>query len=257
MKRLLNKILNIKSILILGNKIFEDKNYTNTTELSIIEIDKSPSRTEIINYLLSKTSCQNYLEIGVRDPTKNFDKIICKNKFSVDPGIEFLENPVDYKMTSDDFFNLLKRDKLKNMSSEIMFDAIFIDGLHISSQVQKDISNSLKFIKDDGFIILHDCNPPTEYHQRENYKDVNSPAGILWNGTTWKAFYKYRHNKKLFSICFDTDWGVGVLTKRKLPLFNFLNNEIENEFYEYNEFNKNRNHLLNLQLFHKWVKEIK
>ena len=44
------------------------KNNTNFNSNSI-------SRTEIINYLIKKYSYKTYLEIGVRDPKTNFDKI--------------------------------------------------------------------------------------------------------------------------------------------------------------------------------------
>src|SRR5690606_22622998 len=114
--------------------------------------------------------------------------------------------------------------------------------------------NSLQFIKENGFIILHDCNPPSEYHQREDYAFTNSPAGSFWNGTTWKAFYKYRHHPNLYSICFDNDWGVGVMSKSKLKGFNQLADTIENEFYEYEDFNLNRLKHLNLQSFEEWKK---
>src|SRR5690606_17824114 len=98
-------------------------------------------------------------------------------------------------------------------------------------QVDEDIKNSLLYLKDDGFIVLHDCNPPSEFHQRESYEFYNSPAGGFWNGTTWKAFYKYRHQENLYSICFDTDWGVGVISKKAMPLFNSINNPIENHYF--------------------------
>ena len=52
-------------------------------------------------------------------------------------------------MTSDDFF----RDNKEK------FDLIFIDGLHETNQVDRDIENSLKFINKGGTILLHDCLP--------------------------------------------------------------------------------------------------
>ena len=73
----------------------------------------------------------------------------------------------------------MENNELEDLSRDVKFDLIFIDGLHLANQVQKDIENSLKFIKDEGFIVLHDCNPPSEYHQREDYSYVNSPAGML------------------------------------------------------------------------------
>jgi hypothetical protein len=241
----------------IGKRILQDDCFIKTNILNQLEIAKRPRRTEIINYLLELTNADNYLEIGVRDPKKNFVKINCKNKYSVDPGVEFEENPVDFKMTSDIFFEQLNNGQLKEIDKNIKFDVIFIDGLHISSQVEKDIQNSLKFIKDNGFIILHDCNPPSEYHQRENYDFKNSPAGPFWNGTTWKAFYKFRHQLDLFSICFDSDWGVGVISKTKTISFNNIEGKIKNEYYEFSLLEKNRNQYLNLQQFEEWKKVAK
>lgn len=239
-----------------GEVVLKDPEFIQVSELNKIEIKKAPRRTEIINYLVSLTEQKYYLEIGVRDPNKNFNRINCINKFSVDPGVEFKENPVDFKITSDDFFKQLDEKKIEKLVN-VKFDVIFIDGLHVSTQVEKDIQNSLNYLKDDGFIILHDCNPPSEYHQRENYLFMNSPAGPFWNGTTWKAFYKYRHIEDLYSICFDTDWGVGVISKKKLPLFNNISAPMNNSFYEFSILNENRMNFLNLQFFEEWKKHIK
>ncbi|MEO8932964.1 MAG: class I SAM-dependent methyltransferase [Xanthomarina sp.] len=248
MKKHLIKIINTYRI---GKKIFNDDFYNKTHLASQNEIRKRPRRSDIINYFLSLTDSKLYLEIGVRDPNKNFYRIDCEEKYSVDPGLEFIENPVDFKMTSDVFFKELLADKLK-ISKNLKFDVIFIDGLHLAEQVDKDIMNALEFLKDSGFIILHDCNPPTEFHQRESYKFLNSPSGPFWNGTTWKAFYKYRHNTNLYSICFDTDWGVGVLSKFKLSGFNQIQTAIENPYFEFSKLEQNREAALNLKIFKDW-----
>ncbi len=115
----------------------------------------------------------------------------------------------------------------------------------------------MNFLHDDGFIILHDCNPPSEYHQREQYDFVNSPARSFWNGTTWKAFYKARHQTNLFSICFDTDWGVGVLAKKEYPFFNTINSKVQNEFYEFAVLDRFRAQHLNLYAFELWIEQVK
>ena len=236
----------------LGKKVHFDEYFRSTANLTTSEIHKTPRRTLIINHFIKLVDAQYYLEIGVRDPKKNFNRIECDNKFSVDPGIEFDDNPVDFKMTSDVFFNKLKSDDLK-IKSDVKFDVIFIDGLHISNQVEKDILNSLEFLNENGVIILHDCNPPSEFHQREQYNFVNSPAGPFWNGTTWKAFYKFRHHKDLFSMCFDSDWGVGIISKKQYPLFNNIESKLQNEFYEYSVLNENRGEHLNLSSFEQWA----
>ena len=59
----------------------------NSARLRDIEKEKSPSRTEIINYCISQRRKEHYLEIGVRNPAYNFDLIKIDNKISVDPGL--------------------------------------------------------------------------------------------------------------------------------------------------------------------------
>jgi hypothetical protein len=214
------------------------------------EIKKSPSRTEVLNYLLSLTEGDaKYLEIGVRNPNDNFNHINSKNKFSVDPGVEFDENPVDFKMTSDCFFESLRKKELNEVPER--FDVIFIDGLHLAEQVERDINNALDFISDKGFVVLHDCNPPSEWHAREEYYYDLSPAGRYWNGTTWKALYKNRMNKEVSCACIDTDWGVGVITRQKK--FTHLEDDI-NPYFEYKVLDRNRSNSLNLMSFENFKK---
>ena len=225
-----------------GKGFLNDPHFLEVKQKSFRENSKRPFRSDVINYLLSlSTTPTNYLEIGVRNPDHNFNLIESAKKYSVDPGLEFEANPVDFKMTSNIFFEKLSTGEV--LFNSIKFDVIFIDGLHLAEQVNQDIINSLKYIKDDGFIVLHDCNPPTEWHARENFKYRYTPAQHLWNGTTWKAFVKWRSNPTVKSCCIDSDWGVGILSKKRA-----IGESIEftNQFYEFNEFDKNRKENLNL-----------
>ena len=160
------------------------------------------SRTSIINHLIKKNNFKKYLEIGVRKGN-NFNKIEIDFKIAVDPNPLF-EHKNLIKTTSDNFFK-------KNTTS---FDLIFIDGLHLEKQVDMDIKNSLNFISKNGYILLHDCNPPTKFHQRENYEiEGKFPA---WNGTVWRSFAKLRiADPSLSMFCVDCDWGIGIIFKKK------------------------------------------
>lgn len=230
----------------IGRGISKDRFFKRGQQASALEQGKPGSRTEIINLILSKFQRPTtYLEIGVRTPESNFNKILADQKFSVDPGLEVEINKADFPYTSDVFFQKLKSGEFSSQIPK-MFDVIFIDGLHTSIQVDRDIQNSLEFLSDDGFIILHDCNPPTEWHAREEFYFGKSPAGVFWNGTTWKAFCKWRGKPNLQSCCVDTDWGVGILS-RKFPLGTASNRV--NEFYEYLEFDAHRKEYLNLISF--------
>jgi len=235
-----------------GKNFLNDPHYLEVQRKNYKEISKSPSRTEIINFLLSLNQKDtSYLEIGVRNPEDNYNYIKAETKYSVDPGIEFKENPVDFKMTSDDFFQ--KLDKNEILSNDIKFDVIFIDGLHLAPQVYKDVQNAINYIKNDGFIVLHDCNPPTEWHARESYGYHNTPARGYWNGTTWKAFLKWRFDPSIKSCCIDSDWGVGILSKNHQIGRNI---ESTNSFFEFNILKANQKEYLNLIDFETFKKVV-
>lgn len=226
----------------IGKKMMTDSFHNAGLEKNRLESQKGSTRTEVINYLVSLFDHPTtYLEIGIRNPNDNFNSINATVKYGVDPGIEYEPNPVDFKMTSDDFFQQLAANKI--LSNEIKFDVIFIDGLHTAEQVNLDIANALRFINDDGFVVLHDCNPPTEWHAREKYDYTMSPAGGYWNGTTWKAFLKSRFDKSIYSCCVDTDWGIGILSKKRN-----LGDAIEpvNQFYEFSVLESDRKQHMNL-----------
>ena len=227
-----------------------DPDFLEGRELSILEESKKYKRTDVINQILSKRINDTvYLEIGVRNPEDNFHAIKSSLKYSVDPGLEVKTNKADFKITSDEFFKLLRAGKI--LSKDCRFDVIFIDGLHLAEQVDRDIDNALDFLKDDGFVVLHDCNPPTEWHARETYSFYSSPADGAWNGTVWKAFLKRRFEKSLYSCCIDTDWGVGIISKN--INIGSPTNKV-NPFFEYKELNKYRKEYLNLISFEEFNK---
>ena len=250
--KIYNKIKNI----VRGNPLpvqmeIIDEEVIKTQLTSAKEIDSVIKRTDVINYLISEFNFTSYLEIGVRDPSDNFSLIEIEKKYSVDPGVEFESNPVDFKMTSDDFFEKVAKGEL--LDSTVKFDLIFVDGLHLANQVKKDILNSVNYISENGFIVLHDCNPPTEWHAREDYSYKNGPAGYYWNGTTWKAFVQARNSANLNASCIDTDWGIGILSKQK---FIGEPSVVENPFFEYETFDQNRENSLNLITFDEFKKQI-
>ena len=227
--------------------------YADAQQKAETQLNSIPRRTEVINFLLSTFPGEtNYLEIGVRNPDDNFNSIYASKKYSVDPGIEFKENPVDFKLTSDSFFEKLRKNEI--LTSDTKFDVIFIDGLHLAEQVDRDIKNSLDFIKDDGFIVMHDCNPPTEWHAREEPNCYHTPAVWYWNGTTWKAFLKWRFNPMVNTCCIDTDWGVGIISRTK-PVGKSI--EATNTFFEYHVLSNDRKRMLNLISYDDFIKIIK
>lgn|SRR5574344_119564 len=153
-------------------------------------------RTDIINLLIKENNYKSYLEVGVFTGY-NFKSIIIDDKSAVDPDPKI---DIEYKMTSDDFFK--QNDK--------MYDIIFIDGLHIDEQVQRDIENSLMFLNDGGIIVVHDCKPIDK-----NAQSVSQTQEV-WNGDVWKAWIKtmIKHDDLIMRVV-DTDCGVGLIQKTK------------------------------------------
>lgn len=193
-------------------------------------------RADLINYYIEDHGFINYLEIGVFDG-ENIRKIKAAHKDGVDPGSEGKMVPeVNFKMTSDEFFLLIK-------GFDIYYDIIFIDGLHHSEQVDRDIANSLEHLVTDGIIVLHDCNPPTEGHAAVPRQQSE------WNGDVYKSIIKFRYEGKYPCWVYDMDWGLGVIYKREARVKNI--SYISEEQYErgisdWEYFDKNRGDLLGL-----------
>lgn len=198
------------------------------------------SRYDVINFL-SKQYYDNdcsYLEVGVANPKYCFDLIQCNKKTSVDPNQESPFSKIDYLMTSDSFFNNLENGNTEFVP-DFKWDIIFIDGLHLAEQVYKDIQNAVKHCR--GFVILHDCAPTNFYNAHSDYEYFQNNMHE-WNGTTWKAFYKYRTETNLKTYTIYTDYGLGVIeiNQTGTPI------ELENTWFEFGKLKQNMKHDLNL-----------
>lgn len=150
------------------------------------------TRTQLIQSIINRFGYGSYLEIGCAND-HNFNQINIAKKIGVDPG-----QGGTHRMSSDDFF----------ANNTIMFDIVFIDGLHISDQVDRDIDNALKFLNPNGTIVMHDCNPAVEEAQRQ-YVVISD-----WNGDVWKSFVKVRGKPDVDAIVGNFDHGCGVLRVR-------------------------------------------
>lgn len=194
-------------------------------------VESEVPRYDIINYLIGKNNFVNYLEIGVF-MGDNIRKIKAEHKDGIDPGDEGILIPeVNYPITSDDFFNFIKNEDIK-------YDVIFIDGLHHSEQVDKDIENSLKHIVDNGFILVHDCNPL--YHDMQ----LIPRQTIVWNGDVWKSIIRLKTTRDDLNISVvDTDMGIGVIHKKSS---NKLIESYDKIVNNWDYFDANRKRLLNL-----------
>jgi hypothetical protein len=193
---------------------------------------------QIINHLIRRYGYKTYLEIGVANPTLCFDKIIVENKTGVDPELNGWR--YDYRMGSNEFFSFLHAGRTQ-FPPDVKWDCIFIDGLHLAEQVERDIINSLGHLSEGGTIVMHDCSPPSEIIAREEYHPQWPHPGE-WCGTTWKAFYKFRHTRPDLAMwCIDDDYGVGIIQRGSNGMA-----PGDNPYYSFDIMNRNRKEHLNL-----------
>jgi len=208
---------------------------TNKYSNAIYSDPNGVKRWDLINYLIDQHSLINYLEIGVNDGLC-IRKIKAIHKDGVDPfpgsevgGMEVPE--INYPIGSDDFFQFIK-------GHDIKYDIIFIDGLHHADQVDKDIENSLNHLVPNGFIILHDCNPPEYVNQ------VVPRISGTWNGDVWKSVAKLRCTRPDLKVSVvDTDWGVGVVQFGEQEIYSKSSLD---KCLTYEFFDSNREDLLNI-----------
>jgi hypothetical protein len=186
------------------------------------------TRSQLINLLISNYGYKTYLEVGVNTPAQpgyNFDNVKINLKHGVDPAEKV---KATFQMTSDDFFD--KHIKMK-------YDLIFIDGLHLFEQAHRDIINSLKWLSENGTIVVHDCNPTLEKTQRRTH--TSGP----WHGDVWKAILKLRMENPHISIyTVDTDEGCAIIQRGSQKLFKPENEMID--LYNFTFFDTNRKNIL-------------
>jgi hypothetical protein len=213
-------------------------------------------RSEVIQYLIDKKKCRRYLEIGVFNG-EVFFKIQAPYKFAVDPQFRFVRE-TKYKMifknlsninaryfskTSDDFF---KEDAPKSFSKK-KIDLCFIDGMHEFDFVLRDTLNTLKYLDDNGVIILHDCNPLTAEAEVSFAKWQKRGLTGEWNGDVWKMIVRLRSlHDDINVFTLDTDQGLGIITKgTPHTKLNFTEEQIQR--LTFNDFDSNREEWLNLK----------
>jgi hypothetical protein len=81
------------------------------------------------------------------------------------------------------------------LSSEVLFDFIFLDGLHTFSQTYRDFRNALKHLHPDGYILIDDVIPWDIQSANPNYLEAmqeRSNLGVksgIWHGDVFKLAF--------------------------------------------------------------------
>ena len=196
------------------------------------------TRIDVINKLIERFGYESYFEIGCLKKFWyiGFDHVAAKDKFAVSPLKWGWRKKIQ---TSDDFFS----------TNNKCFDLIFVDGIHKSDQAYRDILNALKFLKPNGTIVVHDCNPIGCYANQSLHRNEKMRN---FNGEVWKAWTRLRSERDdLLMFVVDTDRGCGIIRRgeqRKSP-------PISNDIL-YQDFAKQKKEILNLKSiteFNDWL----
>jgi hypothetical protein len=126
-------------------------------------------RGKFFNNIIKKLEYSSYLELGVSTGLNCWSIVECQNKVGVDanPNSNLPEIVCKY---TDDYFS--------SLNGDIKFDLIYIDACHEKYQVYRDFCNSIKHLKKDGMIILHDILPLTQNHTCIN--TLNGNVYEMW-----------------------------------------------------------------------------
>ena len=186
------------------------------------------NRIELIQKIIKTKNSPQYVEIGVYRGT-SFLPIKCINKIAVDPEIKInwkgkianvIKNYYNYnnkyfELTSDHFFETKATRLFKNKK----VDVFLIDGLHTFEASLTDVLNSLRYLEQDGLIIMHDCFPPNiasstpaSSFSEVKGKNIEGWTG-QWCGDVWKTIVYLKENyEEILDVCvLNTDFGLGII----------------------------------------------
>jgi hypothetical protein len=217
------------------------------------------NRIKAVQRALDKRLKPVYLEIGVSRGFA-FRRIVADQKIAVDPAFKLSARTrrlADEKARATHYFEMTSDAFFANESAFLEqhhVDVALIDGLHTYEQVVRDVENTLRFLRDDGVIFLHDCNPAIELIGRraETWEDFvaqqKGPLVIgIWSGDVWKSIVYLRSMRRDLKVAvLKCDTGVGVVRKGS-PDTRLAYSPEQIEALSYADLAADRKRLLNLR----------
>jgi Methyltransferase domain len=200
-----------------------------------------------------------YLEIGVSHGSA-FRRIAADEKIAVDPAFRLSARSrrlADAKARATHYFETTSDAFFANETAFLEqrgIDVALIDGLHTYRQVVRDVENTLHYLRDDGVIVLHDCNPALAVIGRPaaSYADfLAQQKGLLaigvWSGDVWKAVVYLRSTRHDLRVAvLKCDLGVGIIRKGS-PESRLSYTPAQIEALKYADLRADRERLLNLK----------
>jgi hypothetical protein len=221
------------------------------------------NRTKAAQQALDGRASRVYLEIGVcRGVT--FRHITADVKIAVDPAFKLSARArrlADAKARATHYFEMTSNAFFANEAAlleEHGIDVALIDGLHTYKQVVRDVENALRYLRDDGVIVLHDCNPANasiacpatsyaDFRAQHRWRDLLWATRPLWSGDVWKAIVHLRSTRNDLRIAvLKCDSGVGLIRKG-FPESRLPYSAAQIEALDYTDLAGDRDRLLSLK----------
>jgi Methyltransferase domain len=198
-----------------------------------------------------------YLEIGVAHGVA-FRRITADEKIAVDPAFKLSARSrrlADAKARATHYFETTSDAFFTNETAFLEqhgIDIALADGLHTYKQALRDVENTLRYLRDDGVIVLHDCNPanasiacPTMSYA--DFRAQNHWWKYDWSGDVWKAIVHLRSTRDDLRIAvLNCDFGVGLIRKG-FPESRLSYSAVQIEALNYSDLAADRDRLLNLK----------
>jgi hypothetical protein len=211
------------------------------------------NRIDVIRSVVTAIGAGRYLEIGVKDG-ECFHAIEVPTRVAVDPRFAFrpplaarartilraTTGSLYFPMTSDAFFE-------RHARRLTPFDVVFVDGLHTYDQSYRDIVNALDVLREDGVVVVHDCNPASAAAAAPSLELAGRTDGWAgdWNGDVYKAIVRLRTRDDLSVAVLDCDHGVGIVLRGD-PTSQLRLSQAEIDALEYEDLAADRDRLLGL-----------
>jgi hypothetical protein len=215
------------------------------------------NRVKAVQQALNGREKPVYLEIGVAQGAA-FRRIAADEKIAVDPAFKLsarsrrmadsIARATHYFETTSDAFFANETALLEQRG----IDVALIDGLHSYEQAKRDVENTLRYLRDDGVIVMHDCNPAhasvaTPATSYADFRAQNHWWNIPWTGDVWKAIVDlraFRHDLQVAVL--DCDFGVGIV-RRGSPDSRLSYSVTQIQALSYADLAADRHRLLNLK----------
>ena len=137
----------------------------------------------VVNQLLAALAGDRYAEIVIDEPSPYRDRVQAQVRDSFGGGTR--------------------------PQTGAAYDVVLVDGWHEEDSCYADIEAALVAVGEHGAVVVHDTNPPTDWHQRDA---ADFEPGSEWNGQSWRAVRRWaRARPDVWLRTVDTDWGCTVI----------------------------------------------